>query len=47
MAVGGHRHTQSTFPAEWDVVPIVQEAEWASGLVGTGVENLMSTILLL
>ena len=28
------------YPRERDPVPIVQEAEWASGQVWTGVENL-------
>jgi hypothetical protein len=30
-------------PQEWDPVPIVQEAEWAPGLVWTSVENLAYT----
>ena len=43
----GTRRVSSTprphFALEKDPVPIVQEAGWAPGPVGTGAENLVST----
>ena len=38
--VGGQRHAPSALPPGKDPVPIVQEAEWASGPVWTGAENI-------
>ena len=35
-------HPDRTLPPEKDPVPIVQEAGWAPGPVGTGAENLAS-----
>jgi len=41
--VRGQRHAPAT-PYPWkDLVPIVQEAGWASGPVWTGAENLAPT----
>ena len=40
MGVGGQRHAQAALPPGKHPVPIVQEAEWASGPVCTGAENL-------
>ena len=43
MGVGGQHHTPAALPAGKDLVPIVQEAGWASELVWTGAENLHLT----
>jgi hypothetical protein len=43
MGVGGQRHTLAAFTPGKDPVPIVQEAGWAAGPVGTGAENLAPT----
>jgi hypothetical protein len=40
MGVGGQRHALAAFTPGKDLVPILQEAGWAPGLVGIGVENL-------
>jgi hypothetical protein len=40
MGVGGQRHAPAAFTFGNDLVPIVQEAGWASGPVCTGAENL-------
>ena len=42
MGVGG-RHAPAAFTPGKDPVPIVQEAEWASGPVWIGAENLAPT----
>jgi hypothetical protein len=42
MGVGGQHHALATVTPGKDLVSIVQEAGWASGLVWTGVENLAS-----
>ena len=42
--VGGQRHAPASLPRVRDpVLPIVQEAGWATGPVWTGAENLAST----
>ena len=38
--VGGERHAPAAFTSLKDLVPIVQEAGWASGPVWIGAENL-------
>jgi len=44
MVVGGERHASASLtPGERDPLPILQEAERASGPVWTGVENFTST----
>jgi hypothetical protein len=43
MGVGGQRHTPAAFTPGKDPVPIVQEAGWAPGPVGTGAENFAPT----
>jgi hypothetical protein len=43
MGVGGQRHAPAAFTSGKDLVPIVQEAEWAPGPVWTGAENLDPT----
>jgi hypothetical protein len=42
MGVGGH-HALAAFTTAKDLVPIVQEAGWAPGLVWIGAENLAPT----
>jgi hypothetical protein len=41
--VRSQRHAQAVLYLRKEVVPIVQEAGWAPGLVWTGAENLAST----
>jgi len=41
--VRGQRHTPAALYPRKDLVPIVQEAGWATGLVWTGVEHLAPT----
>ena len=41
--VGGQHHILAALPPGKDPVPIVQEEEWPSGSVCTGMENLTST----
>jgi len=43
MRVGGQRHAPAPLLSGKDPVPIVQVAEWASGPVCRGVENLART----
>jgi hypothetical protein len=43
MGVGGQRHAPAALTSGKDPVPIVKEAEWASGPVWTGAENLTRT----
>ena len=40
MGVGVHPYVPAALPPERETVPIVQEAEWALGLVWTCAENL-------
>jgi len=40
MVVACQRHAPCHFPAGKDLVPIVQEARWAPGLVWTSAESL-------
>jgi hypothetical protein len=40
MGVYGQRHVPAVLPPERDLVPIVQEAGWASEPVSTGAESL-------
>ena len=41
--MGGQGHAPAAFTPGKDLVPIVQEAGWAPGLVWIGVENLAPT----
>ena len=43
MGVGGQRHAPADCTPGEDLVPIVQEAGWAPGLLWIGVENLTTT----
>jgi hypothetical protein len=43
MGVGGQRHAPAAFTPGKDLVPIVQEAGWATGPVWIGAENLVPT----
>jgi len=43
MGVGGQPHALAASTPRKDLVPIVQEARWAPGLVWTGAENLAPT----
>ena len=43
MGVGCQRHAPAALPRERDTVPIVQEAEWATGSVWTVAKNLAPT----
>jgi len=43
MGVGGQHHAPTNLPPRKEVFPIIQEAEWASGPVSTGAENLAPT----
>jgi hypothetical protein len=43
MGVGAQRHTPAALPPEKDLVPILQQAEWAPGQAWTGAKNLAAT----
>ena len=43
MVVGGQCHVPATLAQEQDLVPILQNAGWAPGLVKLGTENLAPT----